>query len=125
MHDPNAGIGGSYAFTWRGFAALVPKRDYDEVHRYLRRRSKRERLKMGEVAMAAAAAAFDAVRNGTATKEQHQDCVCDVALMHASGLRPSAAPSPRPTDPPTRTPATELHPVAASEAGGRIRTRQP
>lgn len=94
MHDPNAGIGGSYAFTWRGFAALVPKRDYDEVHRYLRRRSKRERLKMGEVAMAAAAAAFDAVRNGTATKEQHQDCVCDVALMHASGhARPGTQPT--------------------------------
>ena len=69
-------------------------RDYDEVHRYLRRRSKRERLKMGEVAMAAAAAAFDAVRNGTATEEQHQNFVCDVALMYASGYaRPGTQPT--------------------------------
>ena len=103
MHDTNAGIGGSYALTWRGSAALVPKRDYDEVHRYLPR-SKRERLKMGEVAMAAAAAAFDAVGNGTGTKEQHQNFVCDVALMYASG---HTSPGTQPTthgsaDPDTR-----------------------
>ena len=106
-------------------------RDYDEVHRYLRRRSKRERLKMGEVAMAAAAAAFDAVRNGTATKEQHENCVIDVALMHASGLRTSRHPAHdpricRPGHPPLnfirwphRRQVAAFVPGSRSEPGGR------
>ena len=47
MPDPNAAIGGAYVFTWRGFTARVPTNDYDEVRRFLRRRSKRDRLKVG------------------------------------------------------------------------------
>jgi hypothetical protein len=86
MPDPNAAIGAPYAFTWRGFTARVPKHDYDEVRRFLRRRSRRDRLKVGVVSMVRAEAAFDAVRNGTAFQEQHDELVLDIALIHASGL---------------------------------------
>jgi hypothetical protein len=86
MPDPNAAIGGAYVFTWRGFTARVPTNDYDEVRRFLRRRSKRDRLKVGVASPVRAEAAFDAVRNGTASQQQHDELVIDIALMHASGL---------------------------------------
>jgi hypothetical protein len=104
LHDPNAGIGGSYAFTWRGFAALVPKRDYDEVHRYLRHRSKREGLKMGEVAVAAAAARSTRCATAPPPRSSTRTSCATSRTCYASGY---ALPDTEPTshgsaDPDTR-----------------------